>query len=107
MNVNIFLRQFRVSPAELVDLLRRADGDQIGAERLRGLQKVLPEAEDVERLGAFAGNVDRLGKAERFYLELIALPRWVKYNKVYLFLVAVLSSNATIIRYIFHLNRTA
>jgi len=95
LNVNIFLRQFRVAPNELVASLRSAvprgktvdptaestaSGDSGGLvefslERLRGLQRILPEPDDIESLRTFDGDVNRLGTAERFYLELIQLPQ--------------------------------
>jgi len=90
--VNIILRQFRVTPNELVDSLRCAlprskaahcaaersmPGPlvELSLERLRGLQRVLPEADDVDLLKAFDGDTNRLGAAEKFYLELIQLPQ--------------------------------
>ena len=93
LNVNIFLRQFRVAPSELVAHLRsavprsdtvdraaRTDAGDVGRvdlslERLRGLQRILPEADDVEALKTFDGDASRLGTAEKFYLELIQLPQ--------------------------------
>ena len=87
LNVNIILHQFRVTPTELVDSLRhavpRALPDaaddallvDLSLERLRGLQRVLPEPDDVESLRSFDGDTGRLGTAEKFYLELIQLPQ--------------------------------
>lgn len=96
LNVNIYLRQFRVAPSELVAHLRHAvprsetvnhvagtaavlgvqgaGPVELSLERLRGLQRVLPEPDDVETLKTFDGDVSRLGTAEKFYLELIQLP---------------------------------
>ena len=103
LNVNIFLRQFRMSHCQLVNHLRTvtlggrhsthcnntgasrdqidseqqhspADGLELGVERLRGLYKVLPETEEIETLKTFsAGDTSQLGSAEKFYLELIQL----------------------------------
>ena len=93
LNVNIFLRQFRVAPSELVDYLRSAvprsktvDSTagtaaecaglvQLCLERLRGLQRILPEPDDIECVKTYDGDVSRLGTAEKFYLELIQLPQ--------------------------------
>lgn len=50
------------------------EGNLISPEKLRGLQKVLPEAEDIDALKAFDGDTKKLGTAERFYLELLKLP---------------------------------
>jgi len=93
LNVNIFLRQFRVSHVEIVDYVRTAvpgtsgstnydvsDSNntpgfiEIGIERLRGLNKVLPEADEIDMLKSYTGDRSRLGNAEKFYMELITLP---------------------------------
>jgi Formin Homology 2 Domain len=77
MQVNIFLRQFAsLSPADVVQRLRSGTtGDQLGADRLRSLQKMLPEPDEVDRLIQYTGDRDYLGPAEQFYLELIAIPK--------------------------------
>lgn len=75
MNVNIFLRQFRTTNVDLVNCLRSGDSQKLGPERLRSLLKVLPEPEDIQLLSAFAGDRTQLGSAEKFYLELMALPK--------------------------------
>jgi len=94
LNVNIFLRQFRMAPSALVTRLRTvvprsktarstaADGSmsdgslvELSLERLRGLQRILPECDDVEVLKTYDGDVARLGTAEKFYLELMQLPQ--------------------------------
>ena len=94
LNVNIFLRQFRVSHSELVNYVRTAvpglasstvDGEsnrgtgliEMGVERLRGLHKVLPEPDELEIIKAFTGDVGRLGNAEKFYLEIGKLHEYV------------------------------
>jgi len=48
MNVNIFLKQFKMSNEAIVTLVRDSDDARIGAEKLRGLLKVLPETDEVE-----------------------------------------------------------
>lgn len=45
-----------------------------GAERLRGLLKILPEPEEIELLNNFDGDIAKLGPAEQFLLQLIHIP---------------------------------
>ena len=45
--VNIFLRQFRIPTATVIEHLARGDSEPLGAEKLRGLRNVLPETEEV------------------------------------------------------------
>ena len=47
MSVNIFLKQFKHGNAEIVAMIKEGDVTKIGNERLRGLQKILPESDDV------------------------------------------------------------
>jgi hypothetical protein len=81
MNVNIFLRQFgsQVSSiyADIVKWLRDGSSEMLGAERLRNLLKILPDADELQLLAPYAQSNDkmRLGGAERFFLELVSVPR--------------------------------
>uniref|UniRef100_A0A2C9K4F2 FH2 domain-containing protein n=1 Tax=Biomphalaria glabrata TaxID=6526 RepID=A0A2C9K4F2_BIOGL len=74
MNANIFLKQFsKMSHEEIVNLIKEGDPSKIGAERLRGLQKILPDNDEVAMINNYKGDVNQLGNAERFYLLLSKL----------------------------------
>lgn len=73
--MNIFLRQFRISHAEIITCLTTGQGSLISPEKLRGLQKILPDQDDIEVLKAFDGDRKKLGTAEKFYIELLQLPK--------------------------------
>ncbi|XP_052825424.1 inverted formin-2 [Octopus bimaculoides] len=74
MNLNIFLKQFRRSNKEIVDLIRKADTRTFGVEKLKGLIKLLPQPDEIDLISNFDGNVDKLGNAEKFFQLLIQLP---------------------------------
>lgn len=74
LKVNIFLKQFRLSHAEIVQLVRDGRSKDMGAEKLRGLLKVLPEQEEIEALKNYNGDVTKLASAEQFYHHLLSLP---------------------------------
>ncbi|XP_076352422.1 uncharacterized protein LOC143247809 [Tachypleus tridentatus] len=76
LNVNIFLKQFRSSNNAILDILRQGAHEEMGAEKLRGLMKILPEPDEVEMLRGFDGDKQRLGKAEEFLLQLVQLPSY-------------------------------
>ncbi|XP_026739252.1 inverted formin-2 [Trichoplusia ni] len=76
LNVNIFLKQFRSSNEDIIQLIREGSHDDIGTEKLRGLLKILPEIDECEMLKAFTGDVTKLGTAEKFLLQLIQLPNY-------------------------------
>ncbi|KAL9692411.1 hypothetical protein quinque_000145 [Culex quinquefasciatus] len=75
LNVNIFLKQFRTSNEDIIQLIRNGEHEDIGAEKLRGLLKILPEVDELEMLKAFDGDNNRLGNAEKFLLQLIQVPK--------------------------------
>jgi len=81
MNVSIFLRQFGSHVTsiyvDIVTWLREGCSELLGAERLRNLLKILPEADELQLLTPYIEFDDktRLGTAERFYLELMSVPQ--------------------------------
>lgn len=117
LKVNIWLRQFRLSHSEIIQLLKEGRSKEIGAEKLRGLQKILPQTEEVtyhsslnsllhsiydiqnsmmiksqfdtvyfttsydfydiqvDALNGYTGDKEKLASAEKFYLQLLALPQ--------------------------------
>lgn len=56
-------------------MLGAGAADAIGAERLRGLLRLLPEMDELDTLKAFQGEPARLGNAEKFLMQLIQLPK--------------------------------
>uniref|UniRef100_A0A2M4CIH1 Putative rhoa gtpase effector dia/diaphanous n=1 Tax=Anopheles darlingi TaxID=43151 RepID=A0A2M4CIH1_ANODA len=76
LNVNIFLKQFRTSNEDIIQLIRNGEHEDIGAEKLRGLLKLLPEMDELEMLRAFDGDNNRLGNAEKFLLQLVQVPNY-------------------------------
>ena len=73
MNVNIFLKQFKCSHTEIIDMIVEGDINKIGQERLKGLQKILPASDDISSIKEYAGDKQKLGNAEKFYLVLSGL----------------------------------
>ncbi|KAK2170529.1 hypothetical protein LSH36_2g04042 [Paralvinella palmiformis] len=76
LNVNIFLRQFHMPHSEIIKCLAKGESEKIGAEKLRGLLKILPSTDEVEMIKGFTGDSSKLGSAEKFLLELISLPNY-------------------------------
>lgn len=70
LNVCIFLKQFKSGPEEIVSMLRSCKSTEFGAERLRTLQKILPESEELNMLRSYTGERSKLGQAEQFFLML-------------------------------------
>lgn len=76
MNVNIFLKQFKMSNQELVEHIKLSHHEKIGQEKLLGLLKIMPQTDEVEVIKSFGGDRTKLGNAEKFYDELIGLTGW-------------------------------
>ena len=50
MNVNIFMKQFgKLSNTEVVEKIREGQHESIGQEKLLGLLKILPDADEVRK----------------------------------------------------------
>ncbi|KAK4881741.1 hypothetical protein RN001_005060 [Aquatica leii] len=76
LNVNIFLKQFRSTNHEIIQLIRDGEHEDIGAEKLRGLLKILPEVDELDMLKSFTGDYNKLGNAEKFLLQLTNLANY-------------------------------
>uniref|UniRef100_A0A1Y1M1V1 FH2 domain-containing protein n=3 Tax=Photinus pyralis TaxID=7054 RepID=A0A1Y1M1V1_PHOPY len=76
LNVNIFLKQFRSTNEEIIQLIKDGEHEDIGAEKLRGLLKILPEVDELDMLKSFAGDFTKLGNAEKFLLQLTNLSNY-------------------------------
>ncbi|KAJ8927800.1 hypothetical protein NQ314_019681 [Rhamnusium bicolor] len=76
LNVNIFLKQFRCSNEDIIQLIREGEHDEIGTEKLKGLLKILPEVDELDMLKLFSGDFNKLGNAEKFLIQLTNLPNY-------------------------------
>ncbi|XP_021344592.1 inverted formin-2-like isoform X2 [Mizuhopecten yessoensis] len=76
MNVNIFLKQFKCSHKDILHMISEGNTEQLGLERLRGLQKILPTADEITSIKAYDGDKSKLGNAEKYYLTLAELPAY-------------------------------
>ncbi|XP_064636259.1 mucin-5AC-like [Lineus longissimus] len=76
LNINIFLRQFRMSHEEIITLIRQGASEAIGAEKLRGLLKILPAQDEIELLRSFDGDKEKIGSAEKFIFQLLEVENY-------------------------------
>ena len=75
LNINIFLRQFRSSNEDIIDMVVSGDFHDFEPEKLRGLMKILPEMDEIEMLKSWDGDNKKLGNAEKFILQLISVKK--------------------------------
>uniref|UniRef100_A0A3B4YQP2 FH2 domain containing 1 n=1 Tax=Seriola lalandi dorsalis TaxID=1841481 RepID=A0A3B4YQP2_SERLL len=76
MNVGIFLKQFKKSNRSIVEDIRQGEGKIYGAELLKDLMKLLPDAEEIKKLQMFKGDPDKLTLVDSFMYLLIQVPRF-------------------------------
>merc|ERR1719510_873212 len=74
--INIFLRQFRSSNDDIIDMVVTGDFHDFEPEKLRGLMKILPEQDEIEMLKSWEGDTKKLGNAENFILHLISVKNY-------------------------------
>lgn len=74
INKRSFFDLFRTNE-EIIQLIKDGEHDDIGAEKLRGLLKILPEIDELDMLKAFDGDKLRLGNAEKFLMQLSKVPK--------------------------------
>lgn len=77
LNVNIYLKQFRCTPEEIVDLLSKNENKQLGLENLEGMLKILPDANEIDLLKMYQGDIHKLGEAEKFLFQLIQVENYM------------------------------
>lgn len=61
-------------------MIKEGEHDEIGAEKLRGLLKILPEFDELEMLKNFDGERSRLGNAEKFLMQLLQVPKYENFR---------------------------
>ncbi len=74
MNLMFFLCR---SNEDIIQLIKEGEHDDIGAEKLRGFLKILPEVDELALLKSFDGDIQRLGNAEKFLLQLLQVSKYV------------------------------
>ena len=63
------------SNEDIIEMILEGEHDDFGAEKLKGLMKILPEMDEVEMLKSFDGDKSKLGNAEKFILQLTEVPK--------------------------------
>ncbi|MDB4339414.1 hypothetical protein N9995_00260 [bacterium] len=74
--VSIMLSKFRCTFTEVKDAVMNLDASVLDIEKTADLISFVPFDEEMEVLKAYAGDIARLGLAERFFLEISGVPRY-------------------------------
>ncbi|KAK8508608.1 hypothetical protein V6N13_130604 [Hibiscus sabdariffa] len=71
-NLSILLRALNVTTHEVINALQ--EGHRLPGELLQTLQKMTPTPDEELKLRLFAGDINRLGPAERFLKTVVEIP---------------------------------
>jgi len=74
-NVSIALARFKATNEELKRKIIASDPMLINGETIGKLQMMIPEEEEINTINDFEGDKKMLGKVEKFYLEMVKIPR--------------------------------
>ena len=72
---NFYYYSFHSSNEDIIQMILDGEHDDFGAEKLKGLMKILPEMDEIEMLKSYDGDKTKIGNAERFILQLVDVPK--------------------------------
>lgn len=73
-NVEIMLSQIPLPLPEIANAVRKLDDAALDFEAVEMMLKYLPSVDELQLLKSFAGDRDRLGKAEKYFDQLLKVP---------------------------------
>ncbi|KAL2929961.1 Formin-like protein 13 [Bienertia sinuspersici] len=74
-NCEIMLSKVKVPLRELMSSVLSLEDSSLDIDQVENLIKFCPTKEEMELLKGYKGEVDKLGKCEQFFLELMRVPR--------------------------------
>ncbi|KAJ6234457.1 protein diaphanous [Anaeramoeba flamelloides] len=84
-NLELILPSFRLTYEEIKNAIFSLDERILSEQRIRTLEKYLPDNNEINQLNNFDGDKELLGDCEKFYLELIKIPRLQQRIKLFIF----------------------
>ena len=76
LNVNIFLKQFKMPNAKIIAIFSEGDCSRITSDQLKAVQKLLPDKNTIDLIKSYDGDIAKLGTAEDFFRQLILLKQY-------------------------------
>lgn len=75
-NVGIALVKYRMSSHEIRKAIIRMDEKKLDLEKLISLRTLAPTPDDITALKEYDGDIEILGRVEKFFLQIIDIPRY-------------------------------
>lgn len=77
-NVSIAIARFRMSAEDIKSAIYSLDSSRLTSEVLNVLISISPTLEEIDLLKNYDGDVKLLGNVEKFFLELLTIPRYTQ-----------------------------
>ncbi|MFS7962961.1 putative tensin phosphatase, C2 domain, formin, FH2 domain, protein-tyrosine phosphatase [Helianthus anomalus] len=84
-NTEIMLTKVKMPLPDMVDAVLAMDDALLDVDQVENILKFCPTKEEMEQLKNYTGDIDRLGKCEHFFLELMKVPRMESKLNAFLF----------------------
>jgi len=82
-NVSIAIARFKMSSDDIKSAIYALDGQKLGSEVLNVLISISPTLEEIDMLKNYDGDVKLLGNVEKFFLDLLTIPRYTQRIKCF------------------------
>lgn len=84
-NVGIAIARFRMPVSEIKTAIWELDTSKISGEKLNSLISIAPTVEEQDMLKNYDGDVKKLGNVEKFFIEMLTIPRFTQRIKCFRF----------------------
>jgi hypothetical protein len=84
-NVGIALVKYRMSSHEIRKAIIRMDEKKLDLEKLNSLRALAPTPDDITALKEYDGDYEILGRVEKFFLQIIDIPRYTQRLDCFIF----------------------
>lgn len=85
-NVGIALAKYRMPSHEICRAIIQMDFARLDLEKLVSLRALAPSADDLSVLKEYDGDVEKLGKVEKFFLHINKIPRYIPRLDCFIFM---------------------
>ncbi|KAI9916144.1 hypothetical protein PsorP6_016954 [Peronosclerospora sorghi] len=82
-NVSIAIARFKMSSDDIKSAIYALDGRRLSSEVLNVLISISPTLEEIDMLKNYDGDVKLLGHVEKFFLDLLTIPRYTQRIKCF------------------------
>ncbi|RLN48970.1 hypothetical protein BBJ29_004083 [Phytophthora kernoviae] len=82
-NVSIAIARFKMSSEDIKNAIYALDGQKLGSEVLNVLISISPTLEEIDLLKNYDGDEKLLGNVEKFFLDLLTIPRYTQRIKCF------------------------